>query len=83
MDSCVEPSFDGVVGAWWASDVVQCSCVLQELLSLLMVSWWVISCDMATALSGLEALLTATFHLVPVEQEGAGGGFRLVGITTC
>lgn len=83
MGSCVEPLFDGVVGAWWASDVVQCSCILLELLVLPMVSWWVISSDMATALGGLEALFTATFYLVPMGQEGAGECFRLVGITTC
>lgn len=79
VGSCVEPLSDGVVGAWWASDVVQCPCVLLELLGLPVVSWWVMSCDMAAALGGLEA----TFHWVPVGREGAGQGFRLVGITTC
>lgn len=75
--SCVETLMGGLL-MWWNA-----LCVLLELLGLPMVSWWVISCDVATALGGLKALLTATFHLVPVAQEGAGEGFRMVGITTC
>lgn len=74
MDFCVEPLSDGEVGAWEASDMVQCSCVLLELLGLPVVLWWVISCDTAIALRGLDCR-------VLLGASGARVGFRLVRVT--
>ena len=74
VGSCVEPLSGGVLGAWWASGVAQCSSVFLELLVLLIIFWWLISCGVAAALGGLEVVLTAALHLVPVGQEGAGEG---------
>lgn len=71
MGSCVEPLFDGVV---------QWSCVILELVGLLMVSQWVVSCDIATAHGGGKALLTATFHLVPVRRKVQGKVFGWWGL---